>query len=285
MPQSSSGKLKQASRKATLAASSSSKAKKAKKKKAARSSAAKEHPPSTQEIEQAIGHHFSDAGLLLQAVTHRSYAQESSPPEADNERLEFLGDAVLQLIVTKRLWSDLSEEDEGVLTRRRSEKVSGRALAKVARQMGFSEFLRLGRGELKTGGRQKPSILAAALEALVGAIYLDAGHVKCAKLVESWLWGEENAGTDGDDADYKSMLQEQMQRKDQRLPVYCVISETGPEHQKEFEIEVRHGKNVLGRGTGKNKKEAEQAAARKSLIALKAKKPAGLASGRGREKP
>ena len=184
-----------------------------------------------------------------------------------------------------RLWSDLCEEDEGVLTRRRSEKVSGRALAKVARKMGLSEFLRLGRGELKTGGRQKPSILADALEALVGAVYLDAGHVKCAELVESWLWGEETIGKGGADADYKSMLQEEMQRKEQRLPAYFVIKETGPEHQKVFEIEVRHGKKVLGRGVGKNKKEAEQAAARESLLALKTKKTAHPDPGGGREKP
>ena len=236
------------------------------------------------ELEQYIGHRFSDADLLLQAITHRSYSQEVSPPEADNERLEFLGDAVFQLVVTKRLWSDLHEADEGVLTRRRSEKVSGRALAKVARQMGLSEFLRLGKGELKTGGRQKPSILADALEALVGAIYLDVGYVKCAELVESWLWGEENAGKTDDETDYKSMLQEELQRKEQRLPAYCVINETGPEHQKIFEIEVRHGKKVLGYGTGRNKKEAEQAAARESLSALKAKKPTRRNAGGGRKK-
>lgn len=282
MPRFSSGNLKQTARKSGRAVSSSPTTKKAKKKKTNRSSATKDQAPSIQDLEHTIGHSFSDADLLLQAITHRSYAQESSPPEGDNERLEFLGDAVLELIVTRRLWSDLSEEDEGVLTRRRSEKVSGRALAKVARQMGLSEFLRLGRGELKTGGRQKPSILADALEALVGAIYLDAGYVKCAKLVESWLWGEENAEKDGDDADYKSILQEEMQRKEQRLPAYYVTKESGPEHQKVFEVEVRNGKKVLGRGTGKNKKEAEQAAAHESLIALKAKKPGRLAPRGGR---
>ncbi len=270
MPQSSSRNLKQTARKAVPAK---------KKKKAGRASAAKEQTPSIHELERSIGHRFSDVDLLLQAVTHRSYAQEISPPEADNERLEFLGDAVLQLIVTRRLWSDLREEDEGILTRRRSEKVSGRALAKVARQMGLSEFLRLGKGELKTGGRQKPSILADALEALVGAVYLDAGHVRCAELVESWLWNGENAGKASDDTDYKSMLQEELQRKDHRLPAYCVIRETGPEHQKMFEVEVRHGGKVLGHGSGRNKKEAEQAAARESLFALKPKKPGRPKSG------
>lgn len=277
MRQFSSGNAKRTTPDDGQAASSLTRADKPKKK-ALRFSDANEQSLPIRKLEKAIGHRFTDTSLLLQAITHRSYAQESSPPEADNERLEFLGDAVLQLVVTQRLWSDLNEENEGVLTRRRSEKVSGRALAKVARQMGLSEYLRLGRGELKTGGRQKPSILADALEALVGAVYLDAGHVKCAELVESWLWGEEYGGIMGDGADYKSKLQEQMQRKEQRLPAYCVVSETGPEHRKVFEIEVRVGKKVLGRGTGKNKKEAEQAAARESLIALKAKRKGRLSS-------
>ena len=265
MPRSSSSNLKRTAHKAAPAK---------KKKKAGPASVAKKLIPSILELERSIGYRFSDADLLLQAVTHRSYAQETSPPESDNERLEFLGDAVLQLIVTRRLWSELSEEDEGILTRRRSEKVSGRALAKVARQMGLSGYLRLGKGELKTGGRQKPSILADALEALVGAVYLDAGHVRCAELVESWLWNGENAGKASDDTDYKSMLQEKLQRKDQRLPTYLVTSETGPEHQKMFEVVVRHGDKELGQGVGKNKKEAEQAAARESLSALNSKKVA-----------
>lgn len=254
---------------------SSPKAKKAKrkKKKNGNDPSAEDQTLLIQELERCVGHRFSNADLLLQALTHRSYAQEISPPVADNERLEFLGDAVLQLIVTKRLWSELNQADEGVLTRLRSDRVSGRALAKVARKIGLSGYLRLGKGEQKTGGNQKPSILADALEALVGSIYLDAGYPKCAKLVEKWIWGEESVEADGEAADPKSLLQEELQRRNQRLPVYHVISETGPEHDKMFEIEVRHEKKALGTGRGRNKKEAEQAAALESLLALKKRKP------------
>lgn len=224
-------------------------------------------------MERLIGHQFSDSGLLLQALTHRSYSQEVSPPELDNERLEFLGDAVLQLIVTKRLWSELVDASEGDLTRRRAEKVSGRALAKVSRRLGLSDFLRLGKGELKTGGSQKPSILAGAFEALVGALYMDSGYGVCAELVESWLWAEENSSKIEAETDYKSQLQEELQRRGKRLPVYRVINESGPEHEKIFEVEVRHSQKVLGKGAGKNKKEAEQAAAKQSLMILESSNP------------
>ena len=221
------------------------------------------------ELEQYIGHKFFDKKLIIQALTHRSYSQEVIPPEADNERLEFLGDSVLQMIVTKRLWAELEWEDEGVLTRRRSEKVSGRALANVAREMDLSKYIRLGKGELKTGGRQKSSILADVLEALVGAIYLDAGYEKCAEVVEYWLWGDSDV-EEGDILadDYKSKLQQELQRTDSHLPVYHVTHESGPEHDKIFNVEVRHSGKVLGKGEGRSKKEAEQIAARESIEML-----------------
>ncbi|MDP7369052.1 MAG: ribonuclease III [Nitrospinota bacterium] len=221
------------------------------------------------ELEERLGHHFSDLRLILQALTHRSFSQEAIPLEADNERLEFLGDAVLQLIVTMRLWTEPKEEDEGVLTRRRSERVSGRALARVAREMDLAACLRLGKGELKTGGRQKPSIMADALEAVVGAIYLDAGFAQCAEVVESWLWkGADDNLADVLAEDYKSQLQQELQRLGKRLPAYRVKSESGPEHNKIFKVEVRHGGQVLGIGFGKSKKEAEQVAAQESIAAL-----------------
>jgi ribonuclease-3 len=173
------------------------------------------------------------------------------------------------LIVTKRLWTELKEEDEGVLTRRRSERVSGRALARVAREMDLAACLRLGKGELKTDGRQKPSIMADALEAVVGAIYLDAGYAQCAEVVESWLWkGVEDNLADVLAEDHKSQLQQELQRLGKRLPAYRVKSESGPEHDKIFKVEVHHGGQVLGVGSGKSKKEAEQAAAQESIAAL-----------------
>lgn len=156
------------------------------------------------------------------------------------------------------------------MTRRRSERVSGRALARVAREMDLAVCLRLGKGELKTGGRQKPSILADALEAVVGAIYLDAGYAQCAEVVESWLWkGTEDNLADILAEDYKSQLQHEFQRRGKRLPAYRVKSESGPEHDRLFKVELHHGGQVLGTGSGKSKKEAEQVAARESILALR----------------
>ena len=174
---------------------------------------------------------------------------------------------MLQLVVTERLWSELGEADEGELTRRRSERVSGRALAKVARRLGLPEFLRLGRGEEKTGGREKDSILADAFEALVGAVFLDAGYAGCASRVTFWLWDESAVPVS---ADYKSRLQEAIQRRGIHLPDYRLVRERGPEHEKTFEVEVRYEGRVLGQGSGTTKKAAEQAAARESLDALEA---------------
>lgn len=220
------------------------------------------------EVEERIRHRFSDRALLVQALTHRSFSQEVSPPGEDNQRLEFLGDAVLQLIVTERLWREHAGADEGDLTRMRSERVSGQALARAARRLGIAEYLRLGRGEEKTGGRAKASIMADAFEALVGAIYLDAGYPACVPWVEGWLWGDAPGGEDSDSFDYKSQLQETLQRQGRKLPLYTVAHESGPEHLKVFEVEVCCGDRLLGRGAGASKKAAEQAAARESLRAL-----------------
>ncbi|MDA0999257.1 MAG: ribonuclease III [bacterium] len=230
------------------------------------SSSLKEEDDSALEaVEFAIGYRFSDRALLRQALTHRSYAQELMPPIEDNQRLEFLGDAVLQLIVTERLWREHEEDDEGALTRQRSERVSGHALAKASRRMNLSDHILLGKGEEKTAGRQKPSIQADAVEALVGAIFLDAGYDTCAERVMEWLWtGKKPSGN----VDYKSRLQEALQGMGGKPPVYKVVQESGPEHEKVFEVEVRFDGKVYGRGTGTTKKNAEQFAAHESLRLL-----------------
>ena len=221
--------------------------------------------PIFEEIEERIGYCFKDPSLLRQSLTHRSFSQEVTPPEEDNQRLEFLGDAVLQLIITERLLYDFRDDDEGKLTRKRSEKVSGRALAKAARQLGLDRFIRLGRGEEKTGGREKASILADALEALVGAVYLDSNFQTCSELVIRWTSQSE---MDVNNTDFKSRLQEILQRKEGVQPVYRVIREYGPEHEKVFEVEVYCQGDILGRGAGITKKAAEQAAARESLLGI-----------------
>ena len=206
--------------------------------------------------------------MLVQALTHRSFSQESAPSVSDNERLEFLGDAVLQLIVTERLWKGFPAADEGVLTHLRSERVNGRSLAGVFRRRGLGEFLRLGKGEERTGGRKKASIQAGVLEALVGAIYLDAGYARCAQWAESWFW-EPALDEEGVlSQDFKSRLQRLAQQKGDKLPGYRLIRESGPEHEKKFEVEVRLGRKVMGRGQGAAKKMAEQAAAKEAVQKL-----------------
>ena len=217
------------------------------------------------QIETRVGHSFSDKELLVRALTHRSFSQESAAPALDNERLEFLGDAVLQLIVTEKLWRDFPMDDEGVLTHLRSERVNGRSLAGIFRRRGLGDFLRLGKGEEKTGGRQKPSIQAGAVEALVGAVYLDAGYTRCANWAESWFW---SAGLDEEELlsqDFKSLLQRLAQKNGNKPPGYRLVRESGPEHEKEFEVEVRLGRKVMGRGQGATKKAAEQVAAKEAV--------------------
>ena len=176
-----------------------------------------------------------------------------------------MGDAVLQLIVTEKLWKDFPMDDEGVLTHLRSERVNGRSLANVFKRRGLGEFLRLGKGEEKTGGRKKPSIQAGAFEALVGAIYLDAGYALCAQWAESWFWSPGLNEEDVLSQDFKSRLQRLAQQNGDKPPGYRLVRESGPEHEKEFEVEVRLGRKVMGRGQGTTKKAAEQVAAKEAV--------------------
>ena len=215
--------------------------------------------------EECIGHRFSKKDLLLQSLTHRSFSQEIAPPGDDNERLEFLGDAVLQLVVTEFLWNTYPEYQEGQLTRQRSLLVNGRALAKMAKLNNFAQFIRLGKGERKTGGQTKNSILADTFEAIVGAIFIDAGFEKCANWIHDKLLKNLPPVSVEDLNDNKSKLQEFFQRSGLKAPEYKIISEFGPEHSKIFTVEVLQGNLVLGRGKGRSKKAAEQEAARACL--------------------
>lgn len=179
-----------------------------------------------------------------------------------------MGDAVLQLIVTEKLWKDFPADDEGVLTHLRSERVNGRSLAGLFRRRGLGNYLRLGKGEEKTGGRQKPSIQAGAVEAIVGAIYLDAGYTRCVQWAESWFW---SAGLNEKNVlsqDFKSQLQRLAQQNGNKPPGYRLVRESGPEHEKEFEVEVRLGRKVMGRGQGSTKKAAEQVAAKEAVYKI-----------------
>jgi ribonuclease-3 len=218
-------------------------------------------------LQERLGVEVLHPALGLAALTHKSYCNEHrSDLTVDNERLEFLGDAVVDLVVSHRLMEKFPEADEGELSKLRALIVNEDALARVARELRVGELLRMGRGEELTGGRDKSSVLADALEAVLAAVYLTQGLAGAMAVVDRHfadaLAGVAE-GRSGDD--YKTRLQELMQSQGRAAPRYRVVSEEGPDHAKTFEIEVSVGGELLGRATGRNKKEAEQAAARKTL--------------------
>lgn len=221
-------------------------------------------------LSELLGHAFGDIGLLDLSLTHGSYANENlNLVQGDNERLEFLGDAVLQLCISDILMERFPEYTEGKLSKTRAFMVNEQALATLARQYRIGEFMRLGRGEEKADGRNKDSILGDAFESLIGAIYLDGGYEAALGFirrvfrvpVDEWVRKPEYR-------DYKSLLQETSQFRFREIPRYRIINTSGPDHDKIFEIEVSIGDSIATTGTGKNKKEAEQDAARKALEKL-----------------
>ncbi len=223
---------------------------------------------SLSELQQRISYTFSDPRLLERALTHRSYANEHRLSE-HNERLEFLGDSVLNLVVSERLMEDRPRSPEGELSRLRAAVVSEPSLADVARSIGLGEYLLLGRGEEQTGGRDKDSLLANSLEALLASLYLDGGIGRATAFIEDrFRHIFERVGATGGMSDFKTELQERCQELLKTLPEYRVISESGPDHRKVFEIELTVRGEVLGRGTGRSKKEAEQKAAKAALEKL-----------------
>jgi ribonuclease-3 len=218
-------------------------------------------------VERAIGIELSDAALLERALTHRSYAYERGGLPT-NERLEFLGDAVLGLVVTDHLYTRHPDLPEGQLAKLRASVVNMNALASVARGLGLGEWLLLGRGEETTGGRDKASILADGLESLIGAVYLDCGLLVAGDLVHR-LFDEmmEESATRGASLDWKTSLQELTASQLLGVPEYSV-TESGPDHEKHFEATAIISGQPLGTGEGRSKKEAEQRAAESTWTAL-----------------
>lgn len=216
-------------------------------------------------LEAALGHEFTDRSLLETALTHRSYTAEH--PGVHNERMEFLGDAVLGLAVTEEIYRRFGDLSEGKLAKLRASLVNRDELAAVARRLDLGPELRLGRGELTSGGSEKPSILADAMEALIAAVYLDAGFDE-AKRVVLELWSEAIArrATAPGRHDYKTRLQEVLAAEG-RLPVYRTEG-TGPDHARTYRATVSVDDQVLGTGAGGSKKQAEQAAAAEALNRL-----------------
>lgn len=223
-------------------------------------------------LELAIGYRFKDRSLLRLAMTHSSHSNETGDRNHHllcNERLEFLGDSVLSLVVSRYLFATYDKDGEGILTNMRKDVVCAEALARYARRVGISPCLYLGNGEENSGGRNKENILADAFEALLAAVYLDAGEEGLSTiaafllpLVKQDLSELESRGMDGD---YKTPLQQLVQQTEGDVLEYILLRAEGPDHCKTFEVEVRINSNPCGRGTGSSKRKAEQAAARAAL--------------------
>jgi ribonuclease III len=219
------------------------------------------------QIESRLGIVFRDRRLLELALVHGSQVNENRGAlTASNERLEFLGDAVLGMVVAEELYHNLPNVEEGALTAARSALVRREALAETARTMGLGAHLRLGRGEAATGGRHKEKNLADALEAVIAAVYLDQGYPAARAFILRILQPKlQDARSRGVTPNYKAMLQERLQSMQQPVPRYRVVSAVGPDHQKEFTVEALVDDTILGRGTGPTRKAAETAAARDAL--------------------
>ncbi len=222
-------------------------------------------------LESAIGHVFAHEALCEAALTHKSWLNESyDTHRSDNERLEFLGDAVLALVISDLLMQHFSEHPEGELSKIRAAIVNEASLAQVAEGLGLGQWIFLGRGEEQAGGRQKRSILSDTLEALLGAVYQDGGFSAAFGVAQRLFTplladAETVAGRD-----FKSRLQELAQAKLQLAPSYIVISQDGPDHDKTFEVAILLGDQEFGRAQGKSKKEAQQSAAARALARLEA---------------
>lgn len=217
------------------------------------------------QLEEYLNLNFNDFSLLQRAMMHSSYANENN--KKSNERLEFVGDAVLDLAVAKYLFDRL-DEAEGVLTKKRAQEVCEASLFEYAKSINLGDYLLLGKGEEMSGGREKPALLADAFEALLGAVYIDKGYIETYKVLEKVVFPKILENLNQEDKDYKSKLQELVQ-SDKRTLEYKIVSETGPAHNREFTARVYMDETIImGEGIGKSKKEAEQSAAEATLKKL-----------------
>ena len=216
-----------------------------------------------------IGHEFSNPKLLETALTHSSWVHENAG--TDNERLEFLGDAVLNMCTTLLIFERFPDAPEGQLTRLRSKLVNTTNLAAIGRELELGQRIKLGRGEETTGGRDKDRILENTVEAVLGAVYLDSDVAHCRQVVANWMEPRlAILGTAGEDAwkDSRSLLQERTQAAWQKTPSYVVTGQAGPPHAPTFDVEVRAGTRLLGTGQGGSKREASKRAAADALLKL-----------------
>ena len=215
-------------------------------------------------LEEIIDYRFKDKKLIYQALSHSSYANEKKLHGGSNERLEFLGDSVLSIVVSDYLYKNL-DVAEGELTKMRASLVCEKSLHVFAQQINLGEFLFLGKGEENTGGRERPSILADAFEALIAAIYLDGGIEPAAKHIMRFMPEDVHHPQKPAFSDFKTVLQEIVQKNPEEKVEYVLIGEEGPDHNKRFVVEVCLNSQVIGKGKGRSKKEAEQLAAKEAL--------------------
>ena len=216
-----------------------------------------------EQLQNNLGYHFKNPALLARALTHSSYANERHVDTGDNERLEFLGDSVLGFITAEYLFAHPRDFPEGELTKLRAYAVCEKSLFSYAEEIGLGNYLKLGKGEERTGGRTRPSVLSDAFEAVIAAIYLDGGMDEAKKFVLRFVVPYVEAKPTF--KDYKTMLQEVVQKNQGETLEYVLVSETGPDHDKCFTVEVHLNSNVIGRGVGGSKKKAEQNAAKEAL--------------------
>lgn len=221
-------------------------------------------------FENNLKYTFKNKDLLINALTHSSYANETREGSS-NERLEFLGDSVLSIIVSEYIFEKFSHLPEGELTKIRASLVCEKSLCGFSRELDLGNYMRLGKGEEKGGGRERDSILADAFEAVLAAMYLDGGMEVAKKHVMRFIIPELKHTEDEVFKDYKTALQEIIQRNPEESVSYFLTGESGPDHDKMFEVEVRLNSNVIGRGKGKSKKRAEQMAAKQALELMGAK--------------
>lgn len=222
------------------------------------------------DLERIIKYRFRNKYFLDQALTHKSYANERyRSKHKDNERLEFLGDSVLGIVISRILYDEYPNENEGFLTRCKSQLVSGATIARIAKEFGIGNFILLGKGEEASGGRKHASNLLCAMEAVIGAIYLDGGLNPSFKFIKDVFKPQIQLVKEGKGSkDYKSVLQQLILKKHKTIPSYKIISEIGPDHKKHFIVEVQIMGKRCGVGSGPNKKSAEQASAKEALSCL-----------------
>ncbi len=220
------------------------------------------------ELMDVIGYRFTEDELLKTALTHSSYANEVKKGTPYNERLEFLGDSVLSIVVSDYLFLHYKHLPEGELTKLRASLVCERTLCEFARSIELGKYMRFGRGEDASGGRERPSILSDAFEAVIAAIYLDGGIESARDFVLRFIKKQLESKHASPFKDYKTALQEIIQQNKEETVSYCMVEESGPDHDKRFTVEVRLNSNVIGRGTGRSKKDAEQHAAKEALALM-----------------